>query len=179
MHGVILYELNGFATRRVGPDRWREVLRAQGLENDVFTPLETQPDERVMALVAALAREAGVPQADVLREFGSWLAPHLLALYAPLIMPSWGPAEILQHVETVIHRAVRLRDPAATPPSLVTRRLGPDEVEIVYTSPRRLCALATGLIQGIATCHGRRADIDQPTCMHRGDAACLLSVRLT
>lgn len=179
MHGVILYELNTFATRRIGPDRWREVLRAQGLENDVFTPLETQPDERVMALVDALAREAGVTQADVLRDFGSWLAPHLLALYAPLIMPNWGPAEILQHVETVIHRAVRLRDPAATPPSLVTRRVGPDEIEIAYSSPRRLCALAKGLIQGIATCHGRGAVIDQPACMHRGDAACLLSVRLS
>ena len=178
MHGIILYELGRFAEERMGAEGWHELLRSLGLDGATFTPVQAEPDERVLRVVQALARERSLPLEDLLREFGRWMAPHLLATYAPLIPAGWDVADILENAESVIHRAVRLRDPIATPPRLVTSRRDDGTIVIEYSSERRLCHFAAGLVQGIALSHGRVATVTQPACMHAGDPHCELVVRL-
>jgi len=50
---------------------------------------------------------------------------------------------------------------------------------MVYTSPRRLCALAEGLIAGAAGHFSERVAVAQPECMRRGDARCVFRVSFT
>ncbi len=87
--------------------------------------------------------------------------------------------EFLLTVETRIHELVRATIPNARPPQLTVSGHGDDGVTIVYTSPRRLCVLLRGLVQGTARHYGEDAAIEEETCMRRGDDRCRLSVRLT
>ena len=178
MHGIILFELGRFAGERVGAPAWDEILRRMGLQSTALPPLRVVPDESVMRLVSALADVDGTTTPELLHDFGRWLAPHLLATYASLIPSTWTTLDILDNIESVIHRAVRMRDPQATPPRLETRRNADGSRSVIYSSERRLCHMATGLIHGIALSHGSVATVAQPSCMHAGAAHCELVVRL-
>jgi predicted hydrocarbon binding protein len=50
-------------------------------------------------------------------------------------------------------------------------------VLVTYTSERKLCAVAKGIIQGIASHFQERVVIRERECMLKGAPACLISVR--
>jgi len=57
--------------------------------------------------------------------------------------------------------------------------LGSDGVTIDYSSPRQLCVLLRGLAEGTARHYGEHSQIEEVTCMRRGDATCRFEVRLS
>ena len=69
--------------------------------------------------------------------------------------------------------------PNAAPPALDVTEHGEDGVHILYTSPRRLCALLVGLVQGTAAHYGERAEVEQTSCMRHGAPACTFEVRFS
>jgi hypothetical protein len=81
-------------------------------------------------------------------------------------------------VEERIHDLVRATIPDAAPPRLHVTPLGRHDVVVTYTSERRLCRLAEGLVDGVADYYGENARIEHPQCMLRGDLACALFVAL-
>src|SRR6185503_20271702 len=85
--------------------------------------------------------------------------------------------DLLEHTEATIHRVVRMRSPGSAPPALRCRRLAADEVEMVYGSERKLCALARGIIRGLARVYEVRVELSEPECRLKGAAACLLRVK--
>jgi Haem-NO-binding len=100
-----------------------------------------------------------------------------------LLYPSYfdvaGDARtFLLTVEDRIHELVRATVPDARPPQLHVEPLGEDGVRISYSSPRKLCVLLGGLVEGTASHFGEAADIAEVECMLRGDPACLFEVRL-
>ena len=159
---------------------WAKAIRTSGAAlPEGPPPLDvTVPDEDLVAVMVALAAGAGTSIPLLLQDFGVYLAPGLLRIYAPLVQPQWRTLDVIEHVEQHIHTAVRLRDRDADPPYLAARRCSRSEVEVIYTSPRRLCALAEGIIRGLAEHFSEPVRVSQPECMHRGDPRCLLSVVL-
>jgi hypothetical protein len=79
-------------------------------------------------------------------------------------------------VETRIHELVRGTIPNAGPPHLDISPNGGGGVSIVYASPRRLCVLLRGLTEGASRHYGEHAEMDERTCMLRGDLACAFDV---
>jgi hypothetical protein len=80
--------------------------------------------------------------------------------------------------DSVIHKAIRVRDASAQPPRLQPRRISDREVQIDYDSERRLCALAIGICRGVAAHYQESITIEQPECMHDGASRCRIVVRL-
>jgi V4R domain len=74
---------------------------------------------------------------------------------------------------------VRATIPNARPPELHVSEHGADGVTIDYSSPRQLCVLLRGLAEGTARHYGERAEIEEVTCMRRGDPGCRFEVRLS
>jgi hypothetical protein len=171
-------QLRLFGMERLGREGWGEAARAAGVPAAAFHVGETYPDEWLFALVMQASRVSGLPVAALLEELGAFVAPALLLrVYEPLVDPAWRTLDVLEHTERAIHTAVRSRMPGAHPPALVSRRLADDEVEIDYRSPRRLCWVARGIARGLADGFGERIEIEEPECMHRGAARCLLRFR--
>jgi predicted hydrocarbon binding protein len=177
MHGVIFLELNRFAVSRLGSAAWADVVQSAGLTQSVYLPTQLYPDADLLGIVSALSRRMNLEPSQILEEFGVYIVPSLATLYAALIDADWTLLDLLEHTETTIHRVVRIRAPGAAPPQIKCSRLGPTEAEILYTSERKLCAFARGIIRGLARLYEESATITEPDCMRRGQPFCRLLVK--
>lgn len=177
MHGMIHLQLQRFVESRYGAAGWQELERRAGLERQVFTALQSYPDRDLVQLVTAAVGLTGVPASELLEAFGEFLVPTYLDVYGSLVKPSWRTLDLLEHTEHTIHRVVRVRQPGAAPPELKVERTSKTEVMLTYSSERRLCAVARGIIKGAAAHYDERVQIAERTCMLRGADACRISVR--
>ena len=128
--------------------------------------------------MSAAEKATGQPAADILEDFGAFIAPDLPDMFWGAIQPEWKTLDVIEHTEGTIHSVVRLKNPGARPPQLQVTRPTPHEVIIDYRSPRRMCALARGISRGLAGHFHETVVITESEYMHRGDNRCLISVRL-
>lgn len=177
MHGTIFIELQKYVESKFGPEGWSSLKREANVEREAYDVFETYPDGEVMALVGAATRVTGTPAPALLEDFGEFIAPDLLDMYWGVIAPEWRTLDVLENTERSIHDVVRINQKGSTPPYLHATRTSADEVTIVYTSARKLCPVAKGIARGIAKHYGESINIDDRTCMHKGDENCTLVVR--
>lgn len=178
MHGIIHSQLQKFVVTHHGKDVWRALLKEAGLAHKSFLVSQAYPDEDVLSLVSTASRMTGVAANDVLEAFGEFLTPDLIGIYGQLVRPEWRTLDLLEHTEATIHHVVRIRNPGAHPPALQCSRQSPKDVVITYSSPRRMCAVARGIVRGVAKHYQESVTITEPECMHAGCPACKISVSL-
>jgi hypothetical protein len=131
-------------------------------------------------LIGRAAEAAGRDVDDLVYAFGVFTgATTFTRLYPAFFAIAPSARDFLLTVETRIHELVRATIPNARPPQLSVSELGSDGVTIDYSSPRQLCVLLRGLAEGTARHYGERSQIEEVTCMRRGDAACRFEVRLS
>jgi predicted hydrocarbon binding protein len=176
VRGLIFTSLKEFVTDGYGEPAWSQLLANTGLTGRSYLATDTYPDEEVLSLVTAASSLTNLPADILLRDFGRALVPGLVKTYRAFIKPQWRSLDLIAAVESQIHKAVRLREPDASPPRLRATRTSPTEVVVRYDSPRRLCALAEGIVTGLAVFYGERVQLRHTTCMHRGDTECTLVV---
>ncbi len=182
MHGLIFFYLQKFLeTLSTGsPTGSRSSLEPlSSLAAARHLPSGVYPDADALAFLQAIADDAGEPVQSTARRFGEFLAPHLVKVAGPLIDPNWRTLDLIEHTEELIHGMVRASQPGADPPVLETVRSNREEIHLVYSSRRRLCPLATGLLHGIARHFGETIDLAETSCMLHGDPFCSFVVRVT
>ena len=178
MHGTIFVELQKYVETKLGVEAWTTLKREAGVTREQpYEPFEIYPDEEVGALVGTASRITGTPAQALLEDFGAFIAPDLLDMYWGVIAPEWRTLDVIENTERTIHDVVRINQKGATPPYLHATRVAPDQVNIVYTSARRLCSVAKGITRGIAQHYDEAVTIEDPRCMLRGDDDCLLIVK--
>jgi hypothetical protein len=155
LHGIIHAELRKYVEARYGADAWKACVETAGLSHKMFLPISTYPDADAVAIVTAASKLTDVPAERILEDFGEFIAPDLISMYQSLIEPHWKTTELLLHTEEVIHRVVRINNPGAQPPKLRFEQLGPNELKLHYNSPRRMAAVAKGIISGVAKHYGQ------------------------
>lgn len=168
--------LRKFVETHHGSDAWDRILAQSGLGPRFYLPIKAYPDEELAAIVATASSATGQSMPDLLESFGEHVAPDLLSMYRHLLKPAWRTLDVLQHVEETAHRAVRVEQPQAEPPYLEATRIDETRIEIRYTSKRRLCPVARGIIRGLAQHFEETISIAEPACMHRGADQCLIVV---
>jgi len=161
MHGIIHSELKKFVETRHGADAWKAVLEEAGFSNKVYLPNTTYADQEAVAIVTAASRLTGTPAEDILESFGEFIVPALMSTYRPMIKPKWKTMEMLLNTEGTIHKAVRIKNPGAQPPSLKFKQTGPNTLKFNYNSWRRMSAVAKGIIKGVAKHYGEKVDIQE------------------
>lgn len=179
MHGIVFNELKRYADTKHGAGTWKALLAKAGLDGKEYNPLSHYPDQEIAALVSAASAATRTPSALVLEDFGEFIAPSLLTMYANLILPRWKTIDLIDETEGTIHAVVRQRVKDAAPPKLATKRVSPEEVILTYDSPRRMCSLAKGIARGLAKHFKETISIDEKQCMHHGAASCIIHFRKT
>ena len=178
MHGLIFFYLRKFADLLSTGTSSHPGLRSTIVRSTTsYLPSAVYPDAEAVSLLQSIADSIGRPLPDTLGRFGEFLAPHLVKVAGASINPAWRTLDLIEHTESLIHSMVRAANPGAEPPVLETVRIGPDELQLVYNSPRRLCPLAKGLMRGMAIHYGESISIDEPSCVFRGDPFCSFVVR--
>ena len=173
MHGIIFNSLRDYLVA----DHGRPVAAAVFAGQPEFGNGEAYPDESLVRLVELAAGETGRDRDEILFELGVFTGETTFARLYPGFFGAEPTARaFLLTVERRIHEVVRATIPHAGPPRLGIAPLGADRVSITYDSPRRLCVLLRGLTEGAARHYGQHAELEELTCMHRGDAACTFAV---
>ena len=175
MHGVIFASFRDFAFTRFGAETANEILA----DRPVHLMSESYPDEEFLDLVANACAVTGEELDRLVREFGIFAGGRTFPrLYPAFFSIASGTRAFLLTVEDRIHELVRATIPNAHPPQLAVEPLGEDGVRITYTSPRRLCTLLSGLLEGTAERYSEAVEYEQTRCMLRGDEACVFDVRV-
>lgn len=177
MHGLIFLYMQRFAQERAGAAAWQQVLREAELSSKAYSPVQEYPDYEAMRLFGALSSVIGTDLHQTIQAFGTFVAPALVQLHASLIHPDWRTIEVIANTEELIHRTVRMRNPGAKPPMLECTRTDANSIQIIYSSPRRLCSLGKGIVSGLAELYGDKITIDEQACMLHGDPFCAMQVQ--
>ena len=178
MKGIVFNLLEEVVRRELGERAWDDLLASAGSDG-IFTSLGNYPDERMFTLVGAASRAMNQPPEQVVRWFARHCMPLLAAKYPRFFEPHASTRPFLLTLNEIIHPEVRKLYPGAEVPEFDFDTSDEQVLVMGYRSPRKLCAFAEGLIEGAAAHYGEQVEIDQPRCMLRGDAKCLLRVRLS
>jgi hypothetical protein len=174
MHGLIFASFRDYLLTDHGADVAHEVTDGE----PQYLLSEAYPDEQFLVLLERACARTALPQEDLLFEFGVFTAATTFArLYSVLFKLSPTARDFLLTVETPIHDTVRVALPEARPPQLEVRDLGADGLEILYSSPRRICSMLRGLVEGTGRVYGETLEVEEPECMHRGASACRVVIR--
>jgi tRNA A-37 threonylcarbamoyl transferase component Bud32 len=178
VHGLIFFYIHKFADEASkGNSSWDAIRSTVATSATKYLPSSVYPDADAVQLLQSIAQSAGRPLPKILEQFGEFLAPHLVRVAGTHIDPSWRTLDLIEHTESIIHDMIRSANPGAAPPVLETVRQAPDELHLVYSSARRLCPLALGLMRGMAKHYGEEISIEEPSCMLRGDPFCSFVVQ--
>lgn len=177
MHGLVFAELERFVTRAHGAAKWQVVLAQAQMPAQVFVALGTYPDADLMKLVRSACAVTKTPATQLLEGFGEFITPTLFSMYRTVIAKEWRTLELVENTERVIHTVVRSR--GGTPPVLSAQRTDATHLTVTYGSQRKLCALARGIIRGIARHYHEQVLITETACMLAGAKNCKLELSLT
>jgi predicted hydrocarbon binding protein len=174
VHGLIFVSLRDYLAAEHGAAKEQAVMESEPF----YFVSEAYPDELFVALLDRACRVTGMSRERLLHAFGVFTAEKTFArLYPALFALSPNAHTFLLGVETSIHDIVRVAMPEARPPELDVSETEKGAVSIVYRSPRRLCALLRGLVEGTARHYREKVRIEELACMDRGDDACRFEVR--
>ena len=173
MKGIVFTLLQQVVTAEHGEATWDALIDAAGVDG-AYTSVATYPDEEMDALVAAAAAALGIPGDDVLVWFGRSCMPLFAATYPAVFEGHDSARSLILALNDVIHPEVRKLFPGAYVPEFDYDASKPDALQIAYTSKRRLCAFAEGLILGAADHFGETAAVSHTKCMKGGDETCVI-----
>lgn len=175
MKGIVFNLLEEVVTDAHGEQVWDALLDAVGLRG-AYTSLGSYPDDQMQHLVQAASNILGVPPSEVLRWFGKAAMPLLARRYPKFFTAQDSTRPFVLSVNSIIHPEVRKLYPGADVPFFDFANESDGSLLMGYRSPRRLCALAQGFVEGAAAHYHESTLFDHIECMHRGDSKCLVRI---
>lgn len=177
MKGIVFNILEQVVVSNYGESTWDDLLDAAGSDG-VYTSLGTYPDDQMMSLVQAAADALGMPPAAVVRWFGRQAMPHFAERYPDFFTAHSSTRSFVLALNTIIHPEVRKLYTGANCPNFDFEDAPDGTLLIGYQSPRKLCALAHGFIEGVADHYSEVAEVEHLKCMHHGDERCLMRMTI-
>ncbi|MEM7079376.1 MAG: heme NO-binding domain-containing protein [Pseudomonadota bacterium] len=176
MKGVVFTMFGELVEEQFGFDVWDELIEVtEPPSKGIYIATDVYPDEELLAYVAALSARAGVPSNQLVYAFGEYMLGRFKDSH-PEFFSGHDLSSFLQSVHQVIHVEVKKLHADAVLPTFTYEDNGPQELVMIYQSPRKLCALAEGLISASATHFGQQLSCQHETCMHDGASHCRLKL---
>lgn len=183
MHGLIFATWEKYLTERFKGSVLREYRDA--LEGKIPTPLlasRVYSDEILLAGVATASQITNISADTLLREYGRFFIINGLTrhLCAYILTQVHSARELLLTMHDAHQQMGRLPD-SLTPPlfQYKTQTQKPDELILIYDSPRKLCSVLMGAIEGAAERYGEQVHIVEQTCMKQGASTCCFEIRFS
>jgi hypothetical protein len=183
MHGLIFVTWEKYLTERFEDSVFGRYREAIG-ETPATSPLASRvyDDATLLAGVGAASRITGVPADRLLREFGRYFITNGLTrhLCAYLLTQVHGARDLLLAMRDAHEQMSRLPD-GLTPPLFQYAALPntSNGLILIYDSPRKLCAVLMGAVEGAAERYDEQVYIVERTCMKRGDMVCRFELRFS
>lgn len=181
MKGVVFNIFEAFVCEGWGEEAYETLLDACPLHtrSGTFIGPETYDDADMVLLVNTACEHFGVTGPNAMRTFGHFMLPELIGKYPSFVESHDNAKSFLQSVEDVIHVEVRKLFKGAVTPSFHYRDPAPDQLVIQYSSPRKMCHLMEGLLEGVGDHFDTIIHQRQTQCMHDGAATCDFNLKFT
>jgi Haem-NO-binding len=181
MHGLIFVTWEKFLSEQFGSSflvRYRSTIG----ETMATSPLTSRvyDDATLLGGVGAACQLSGLSADLLLRAFGNYfilngLTSHLCAY---LLTSVYSGYDLLLAMRDA-HEQMRRTSEALTPPLFryEVHSSNPGALVLIYDSPRRLCPVLWGAIEGAAKRYGEKVKVVERTCMKQGARVCRFEVQ--
>lgn len=176
MKGIVFNLLAETVVDEHGEDVWDSLLAAAGLDG-AYTSLGSYPDADMVRLVKVAAATLRCSSTDVLRWFGRAAMPLLAIRYGVFFEGHRSSRDFVRSVNDIIHPEVRKLYAGAGCPQFVFADEPDGRLLIGYSSPRQLCHLAHGFVEGAADQFNEAVELEHVACMLEGNPTCRMAVR--
>lgn len=147
MKGIVFTEFLEMVESQFSIDMAEQIIEmAQAESVGVYTSVGTYDHAELVSLVVSLSQETSTPISDLLNSFGKHLFQKFLQAYPAFFTEARDAFDLLERVDGHIHVEVKKLYPDAELPKFETRRVGANQLEMIYTSSRHFEDLAEGLI---------------------------------
>jgi integrase len=151
MKGIVFTEYLSFAEQLVGEDAVEDVIDACDLPSGgAYTSVGTYEHSEIVTLTQAFAERTGTDPQELVRMFGVYLGEVFQRKFGRFFDEALTLFDFLANVHTHIHVEVQKLYPDAELPSIEMLERSEFEALLRYRSPRKMDALALGLIQATA-----------------------------
>lgn len=176
MKGIVFNIFSDLVTDKFGLETWDQLIERTNPPSDaIYTSANVYADEELVAYVTELSAITGAAAPDLIRTFGTYTM-HRFKKIHPEFIEDHTARSFLESVHDVIHVEVKKLHPDTILPSFEYQSSGDDQLTMIYSSPRKLCHLAEGLILGAAEIFGESISLHQSQCMHEGAEKCHLDL---
>ena len=181
MHGLVFVTWEKYLTERFGSDLLNEYRHAIG-EGIGETPLTSRvySDELLLAGVGAASRLTRQTPDTLLHEYGRYFMLNgLISRLCAYLLNDIHSARDLLLAMSKAHEQMAYADEQVTPPLFGYAAMPnePNGLYLTYDSPRKLCPLLIGAIEGSAERYGEQAQVFEQTCMREGAPTCTFAIR--
>lgn len=155
MLGVVFTEFMDLVEARFSAATVDSIIDRAALEHDgAYTAVGNYPHQEMVRLVVALSEHSGIALPDLLELFGHHLFGQLAASHPQMLAERPSLFDLLGRLDDTIHPEVLGLYPNAELPRFRTLERSARHLLLRYDSPRRMEALAKGLINGAADHYG-------------------------
>lgn len=179
MKGVMFRVLEKMVVTRLGADAWETLLHQTTLQTPWggYVGPASYPDEDLLALVNTASAMTGRTVAELLRAYGRFAFAELARMVPGFISAGLGAKAFLLSVDRVIHVEVRKLHAGANLPYFCYEDPGPDRLVMLYESPRGLCDVTSGLIDGTGDYFSEDIEQVHAQCKQKGHSQCRFELR--
>jgi len=179
MKGAIFIGFSEFVETKYGLTLWLQTVEACNLNsNGEYLSTDLYDDAEFNTLIKQLSQRLTKPENELKREFGQHFFNTLMSIAKTHVENIDNLFDFLIAVDKVIHIEVKKADPLAYTPALFYDAPSEDVLVIRYSSKRKMCHFAEGLILGAASYFNQEISLSQQVCMCKGDKHCLIKVTL-
>ena len=176
MHGLIFVTWEKYLSERFGPSLLSQYRAAIG-ETAATAPLASRvyDDATLLAGVGVAHQLTHLPVDVLLRQFGRYfLLNGLTSHRCAYLLNQVHSGRDLLLVMRKAHEQMRRTPDVLTPPLFAYEALptDPGGLVLIYDSPRKLCPVLVGAIEGAAARYREQVNMIEHTCMKKGAAVC-------
>lgn len=160
MLGIVFTEFMEMVEDKFSAEILDEVLDTPGLSSDgAYTAVGYYDHTDMIRMVVALSKIVDLPVDDLIEAFGQHMFSILSGKYPALIAGKVSSMDVLESIDTAVHREVIKLYPHAELPEFKCDRHGENHLTMHYRSKRPFSRLALGLMKGCAEHFSETLDI--------------------
>ncbi|MDP5035356.1 MAG: heme NO-binding domain-containing protein [Alishewanella sp.] len=179
MKGIIFNVLEDMIVEKFGMAVWNDLLAKHAPPDRVYISGKSYEDNELFAIASDVAVLLNIPLQHVVKAFGDFLFQGLASRHKDVIAQFSDFSELVMGIHDVIHVEVNKLYVEPALPTISCRSPSANQIELTYSSPRKLCFCAEGLLFGAARHYGQQIKIEHTVCMHNGAEHCILGIELT
>lgn len=179
MKGVFFVQLQNYISNKFGKSVWINLINGAGIsETQLYFSHQQYSEEEFFKLLGAAISVTKISFDRFLGDFGETLAPLFFQIYGPVINKDWKTLDVIERLEDFNQNILQSGDDKLNCGKFICKRIE-NRVDIRYSSPRKMCFFAVGLMKGFAKHYNEKIIIKHTQCIFENAPECHFQVVLS